>query len=344
MKKFLSMITLSALALSLIACGTDSAAKREGNSDSASSEQTEAKADDKTYKVGVIQLMQHKALDAATKGFEDALKEKLGDKVTITVENASGDSTTCATLANSFVSDNVDLIMANATPALQASQTATSDIPIVATSITDYASALGIDLKDWTGSTGINVTGTSDLAPLDEQADMLHELYPDAKEVGIIYCSGEDNSIFQVKEITKYLEEYGYKVSEYTFSDSSDVSTVVQTACDSSDVIYVPTDNVAANCGQTINNIALTAEVPIIAGEEGICKDCGVATLSISYYDIGRAAGEMAYEILVNGADPAKMDIQYATEFTKEYNEEIVKTLGVDIPKDYEAIKADKDE
>ncbi len=336
MRKLLRLMVASALALSLVACGTDAAAQRESNSDAATTENKTATTDDKTYNVGVIQLVQHPALDAATQGFQDALVEKLGDKVNITVENASGDNSTCATIANSFVSDNVDLIMANATPALQASETATSEIPIVATSITDYATAL--DIKDWNGATGVNVTGTSDLAPLDGQADMLHELFPDAKKVGIIYCSGEDNSIYQATKITEYLEKYGYEVTAYTFSDSSDVATVTQSACSSSDVIYVPTDNVAANCAETINNVALTAKVPIVAGEEGICKGCGVATLSISYYDIGHAAGEMAYEILANGKAPSTMDIQYATEFTKEYNEAIAKELGVEIPDDYEAI------
>jgi putative ABC transport system substrate-binding protein len=189
----------------------------------------------------------------------------------------------------------------------------------------------------------MNVTGTSDLAPLDGQAEMLHELFPDAKEVGIIYCSGEDNSLFQANKMTEYLEEYGYSVTPYTFSDSADVSTVVQTACGSSDVLYVPTDNVAASCAETINNVALSAGVPIVAGEEGICKGCGIATLSISYYDIGFAAGEMAYEILVNGQDPATFEIQYASDFTKEYNPVVAEALGIELPDDYVAIEMDEE-
>ncbi len=334
MRKILSVIMASALALSLVACGTDSAAQKEANTASEPvAEETASNDEAKTYNVGVIQLVQHPALDAATEGFQTALKDKLGDSVNITVENASGDNSTCATIANTFVSDNVDLIMANATPALQACETATNSIPIVGTSVTDYASAL--DISDWNGSTGVNVTGTSDLAPLDGQAEMLHTLFPDAKEVGLIYCSGEKNSLFQAKKITEYLVDYGYNVTDYTFSDSADVATVVQTACGSSDVLYVPTDNVAANAAETINNIALTAGVPIVAGEEGICKGCGIATLSISYYDIGYNAGLMAYEILVNGKDPATYEIQYATEFTKEYNAPIAEKLGVEIPDDY---------
>ncbi len=338
MKKLLSVIMASALTLSLVACGTDSAAQKEADSaPEPAAEETVVSDEAKTYNVGVIQLVQHPALDAATEGFEKALKDKLGDSVTVTIENASGDNSTCATIANSFVSDNVDLIMANATPALQASETATSTIPIVATSITDYATAL--DISDWNGATGVNVTGTSDLAPLDGQAEMLNELFPDAKEVGLIYCSGEDNSLYQAKKMTEYLEGYGYNVTAYTFSDSSDVATVVQSACSSSDVLYVPTDNVAANCAETINNVAITAKVPIVAGEEGLCKGCGIVTLSISYYDIGYAAGLMAYDILANGADPATMDIQYASEFTKEYNPTIAEQLGITIPDDYTAIE-----
>ncbi|MCR4830390.1 MAG: ABC transporter substrate-binding protein [Pseudobutyrivibrio sp.] len=344
MKKIISTILVSAMAFSLVGCGTNAAAEKEANSASETTNDVEATSDDgETYNVGVIQLVQHPALDAATEGFTDALKEKLGDKVTVTVENASGDNATCATIANTFVSDNVDLIMANATPAMQACSTATSTIPIVATSITDYATALGIPVNEWDDATGVNVTGTSDLAPLDGQAEMLNELFPDAKEVGIIYCSGEDNSLFQANKITEYLEDYGYNVTDYTFSDSADVATVVQTACGSSDVLYVPTDNVAASCAETINNVAVTAGVPIIAGEEGICKGCGIATLSISYYDIGYNAGLMAYDILANGKDVATYKIQYATDFTKEYNPVIAETLGIELPDDYVAIKMDEE-
>ena len=342
MKKFISTILASAMVLSLVGCGTDAAAERETNTATETTTETEAsETDSQTYSVGVIQLVQHPALDAATEGFSDALKEKLGDNVEINVQNASGDTATCATIANSLVSDNVDLIMANATPAMQASSTATNSIPIVATSITDYGTALGID--NWEGTTGINVTGTSDLAPLDGQAEILNELFPEAKEVGIIYCSGEDNSLYQANKITEYLEGYGYNVTAYTFSDSADVATVVQTACGESDVLYVPTDNVAASCAETINNVALTAGVPIIAGEEGICKGCGLATLSISYYDIGYAAGLMAYEILANGQDPASYEIQYATDFTKEYNPVIAETLGITLPDDYIAIEMEEE-
>ena len=292
---------------------------------------------EETYTVGVCQLVQHPALDAATQGFQDALTEKLGAAVSFDVQNASGDSNTCSTIVNGFVSDNVNLIMANATPALQAAVAATGDIPILGTSVTDYATAL--DIADWTGATGINVSGTSDLAPLDQQAAMLHELFPDAGTVGLLYCSAEPNSKYQVDVITGYLTELGYETAEFTFADSNDVASVAQSACDGSDVIYIPTDNTAASCTEAIRNVVEPAGKPVIAGEEGICKGCGVATLSISYYDLGYATGEMAYEVLANGADVATLDVAFAPNVTKEYNAELAGLLGVTVPEDYVAIE-----
>ena len=290
-----------------------------------------------TYRVGICQLVQHVALDAATQGFQDALKEKLGDKVTFDVQNASGDSNTCSTIVNNFISGGVNLIMANATPALQAAVAATGDIPILGTSVTDYATALDID--DWNGATGMNVSGTSDLAPLEQQANMLHELFPDAKKVGLLYCSAEPNSKYQVDVITGYLTALGYECVEYTFADSNDVASVAQNACDGSDVLYIPTDNTAASCTEAIRNVLEPAGKPAIVGEEGICAGCGVATLSISYYDLGYATGEMAYEILANGADIATMNVRFAPNVTKEYNAELCELLGVTVPADYTPIK-----
>ncbi len=290
-----------------------------------------------TYKVGVCQLVQHVALDAATQGFQDALKAKLGDKVVFDVQNASGDSVTCSTIVNGFVSDNVDLIMANATPALQSAVAATGDIPILGTSITDYATALDID--DWTGATGMNVSGTSDLAPLDQQAQMLHDLFPDAKKVGLLYCSAEPNSKYQIDNIKVYLTDMGYECAEYTFSDSNDVASVTQNACDGCDVIYIPTDNTAASCTEAIRNVVEPAGKPVVAGEEGLCAGCGVVTLSISYYDLGWATGEMAYEILANGADVSAMEVRFAPNVTRMYNAELCGLFGIDIPEGYVAIQ-----
>lgn len=319
-KKVLAILICAMTALSLTSCG--------GTDDNTAAD---------TYNVGICQLVQHVALDSATQGFKDALTEKLGDQVTFDEQNASGDIPTCSIICNQFVSSGVDLIMANATPALQAAQTSTSEIPILGTSVTDYGTALGID--DFNGVTGTNISGTSDLAPLDEQAAMLQELFPDAKNVGILYCSAEPNSKYQYKVVKGHLEDMGYTVKEYTFSDSNDVQTVTTLAASECDVIYLPTDNTVASNSEIIKNVCVPAGVPIIAGEEGICAGCGVATLSISYYDLGYATGLMAYEILVNGADPAAMEIEYAPQFTKKYNVEICETLGVTIPDDYVAIE-----
>ena len=292
---------------------------------------------EKTYTVGICQLVQHPALDAATQGFQDALAEKLGGAVTFDLQNASGDTNTCSTIMNNFVSDNVDLIMANATPALQAAVAATGSIPILGTSVTNYASALDIEDKD--GATGMNVSGTSDLAPLDRQAEMLKELFPDAKKVGILWCSAEPNSKYQADHIREYLEALGYECTDYTFADSNDVASVTQNACDGSDVLYIPTDNTAASCTEAIRNVVEPAGIPAVVGEEGICRGCGVATLSISYYDLGYATGEMAYEILVEGADISTMPVRFAPNVTKEYNAELSGLLGVTIPEDYTAIE-----
>ena len=289
-----------------------------------------------SYTVGVCQLVQHEALDAATQGFVDALKAKLGDEVTIDIQNASGDSATCITIVNNFLADGVDLIMANATPALQAAVAATGDIPILGTSVTEYGTALDID--DFSGVTGFNVSGTSDLAPLDGQAAMVKELFPEAKEIGLISCSAEANSAYQVKEMMKFLTDLGFNCTSYVFNDSNDVASVTESAAAASDVIYIPTDNTAASCAEAIRNVLEPAGVPAIVGEEGICKGCGVATLSIDYYDLGSATGEMAAEILANGADVSAMPIQYAPIFTKKYNAELCEIMGVSIPEDYVAI------
>lgn len=296
---------------------------------------------DEVYKVGICQLVQHAALDAATQGFQDALTEKLGDKVQFDLKNAAGDAPTCGTIVNQFVADKVDLIMANATASLQSAFAATADIPIVATSITDYATALDID--DWNGKTGVNVTGTCDLAPLDEQAAMIKELFPEAKKVGILYCSAEANSKYQAVKIAEYLTALGIASEEFTCADTNDVAMVTSAACAASDVIYIPTDNMMASSTGIVDGVAGPAGVPIVAGEAGICGGCGVATLSIDYYSIGYAAGMQAYEILVNDANPAEMEVGYATELTKQYVADRCATLNVTVPDGYEAMVVEEE-
>ena len=298
---------------------------------------TASAADGDKYTIGICQLVQHEALDAATQGFKDEIVKELGeDAVTFDEQNAQGDSNTCSTIINSFVSNNEDLILANATASLQAAAAGTSDIPILGTAVTEYGVAL--DLKDFDGTVGGNISGTSDLAPLDEQAAMLQELFPDAKKVGLLYCSAEANSQYQVDTVKAALEELGYTCEYYAFSDSNDLSSVTTTAANDSDVIYVPTDNTVASNTEIINNICLPVKVPVITGEEGICAGCGVATLSINYYDLGVTTGKMAVKILKDGEDISQMPIEYAPNFTKEYNKDICEELGVEVPDDYVAI------
>ena len=291
-----------------------------------------------TYNIGICQLVQHEALDAATEGFKDAVKEGLGEEnVTFDEQNAQGDSATCSTIINNFVSSNVDLILANATASLQAAAAGTSDIPILGTAVTEYGVAL--DLTDFDGTVGGNISGTSDLAPLEDQAAMLNELFPDAKNVGLLYCSAEPNSQYQVDTVKAALEDLGYTCEYYAFSDSNDISSVVTNAVADSDVIYVPTDNTAASNTELINNICLPAKVPVIAGEEGICSGCGVATLSISYYDLGKATGEMAVKILKGEANISEMPVEYFQGPVKKFNKDMAEKLNVTIPDEYVAIE-----
>ncbi len=296
---------------------------------------TTACAEDKTYKIGILQFIQHSALDAATQGFKDALTEKLGDRVTFVEQNASGEVSNCAIIATSLVAERCDLYLGNATPALQALANATFDAPVLGTSITDYATALDID--DWTGVTGFNVSGTSDLAPLDRQAEMIPELFPEAKTVGLLYCSAEANSVYQVKAIRGFLEEKGIACTDYSFADSNDLASVAQMATEC-DVIYIPTDNTCASYVETIANVVIPAGTPVITGEEGICAGCGVATLSISYYDLGYATGLMACDILEGGTDITTLEIAYAPEVTRKYNPAVVEALGIAVPEGYVAI------
>ena len=320
-----------AMAVSLAACGGT-----QGNTESPAAGGESGSSGGGSYTVGICQQMTHPALDEATRGFKEALSAALGDSVTFKEQDAGGEYANCGTIMDGFVSEGVDLILANATYPLQAAASATADIPILGTSVTDYAKEISIN--DWTGTVGGNISGTSDLAPLDQQAAMLQELFPDATNVGLLYCSGEPNSVYQVETIEGYLTEMGYTCTQYAFTDVNDLSSVAQSACDSSDVIYIPTDNTAAANTETIANVVIPAGVPVVAGESGICAGCGVATLSISYYDIGYATGEMAAKILTGEADISTMPIEYAPNVTKMYNAANCEALGLTMPEDYEPI------
>lgn len=332
LKKVTAILLTAVMTAALAACGSSS-----GDSSGSSGDDAGGSG---TYTIGICQQMEHAALDAATEGFQDACRELFGeDNVEFDVQNAQGEQTMCSTIVNNFVSSDVDLILANATLPLQTAAQATSDIPILGTSVTDYGSALGID--DWTGATGVNISGTSDLAPIEEQEDMLLELVPEAQTVGILYCSAESNSKYQADLFEAELEADGISYKEYTAADSNEIQSVTQNAVEECDAIYIPTDNTMASNTQIINNICLPAKVPVIAGEEGICSGCGVATLSISYYDLGYQTGEMAYKILAEGEDIASMEVETAAQVTKKYNPAICEELGITIPEGYEAIEAE---
>ena len=341
MKKLLCIALAAVMVLALAACGSTTQPSENGDPTSNPSSEPAANpssgAEAAQYVVGICQQMTHDALDQATLGFKDALNEILGEGVVeFREQNAGGEQTNCTTIMNGFVSEGVDLILANATWPLQAAASATADIPILGTSVTDYATALNLD--NWTGTVGNNISGTSDLAPLDQQADMIQELFPDAETIGLLYCSGEPNSVYQIETISSYLEEMGYTCTPYAFTDVNDLSSVTQTACDNSDVIYIPTDNTAASNTETIANVVLAAGVPVVTGESGLCSGCGVATLSISYYDLGYTTGEMAAQILQGEADITTMAVQSAPNVTKMYNAANCETLGITIPEGYEAI------
>ena len=290
------------------------------------------------FTIGICQLVDHPALDAATQGFKDEVERLLGkENVTFDEQNAAGEANTCTTIVNSFVNKKVDLMMANATPALQAAANSTLTIPILGTSITEYGVALGIE--DFNGVTGQNISGTSDLAPLDEQAAMVKEIFPSAQKVGILYCSAEANSKYQVDVVSAELVKLGLQVESMSFSDSNDISAVLSAKAASLDVLYIPTDNTCANNTDIIDSVCQNNNLPVVTGEEGLCKGCGAVTLSISYYNIGVKTGEMAAQILKDGADITKMQIAYDEHPVKKYNPVICQRLGITPPAGYSAIE-----
>ena len=326
--RLVAAMTMAAMVISMAGCGGGS------DADAPAAEDT---ANGASYKVGIMQLVEHPALDAATQGFQDKLKELMGDSVAFDVQNAQGESTNCTTIATKFVTDDVDLIMANATGAVQAASAATGDIPIVGTSVTDYKTAGVIEEND---APGRNVTGVSDLAPVDQQIALLQKVNPEAKKVAIVYCSAEPNSVFQSELAQKYLTEAGIDFKEYTAADSNEIQPVITNANGECDTVYIPTDNTMASNMEIVKNVTLPAGIPVITGEEGMCATGALATLSISYYELGLKAGEMAYDILVNGADPATTPIAFVSDnIVPKYNAEIAESLGVTMPEDFEAIQ-----
>ena len=334
MKKVTKMLLSALLCSSLIACGSS-------NTDSGSTATTEPTetatteaADGKVYNVGIVQLVQHVALDASAQGFQDALKEALGeDKVNFNYQNAAGDSATCNTIVSSFVTEQDDLILAIATPALQAAANGTDVIPVLGTAITEYGTALSID--NFNGTVGTNVSGTSDLAPLDQQAAMFDELVPDAKTIGIFYCSNEANSKYQAEVVQEALEKSGKTVVVKTFSDSNDVQSAITSLVAEVDAVYIPTDNTAASNTGLIDPVCSDAKIPVICGEEGIMSGCGIATLSIDYYELGKTTGAMAAKILKGESNVSEMPIEYYQNPVKKYDAARCEALGITVPSDY---------
>ena len=332
--KIFSFVLAGAMAAAVTGCGSGTNETTAAAADTSK----EAEGGKEVYQVGICQLVQHVALDAATQGFKDALVETFGeDGVEFDEQNAQGDSNTCSTIINSFVSEGVDLILANATASLQAAQAGTNEIPVLGTSVTEYGVALGI--SDFNGTVGGNISGTSDLAPLDEQAAMIKELFPDKKNVGLLYCSAEPNSQYQVDTVKLALEELGYTCEYYAFSDSNDLSTIATNAASASDVIYVPTDNTVASNTEIINNICQPAGVPVVAGEEGICAAAALPPYPSATNDLGTATGRWLQRSFPAKPMYLRCPSSMRLSFTKKYNKNICDALGVAVPDDYEAIE-----
>jgi len=318
-KKFLAAAAACLMVAGLAACGNKPS--------------TPSNPDEKVFQIGIVQLAEHPAMDEATRGFKEFLTEKLGDKVQFNVQNAQGEQTNCTTIVNQFVSSKVDLIMANATNAVKAAREATSDIPIVGTSVTDYVS---IGLVASNEAPGANVTGASDMNPVTVQVDLMKTLCPEVKTVGIVINSGEENSAIQAEEAKTAFEAEGFAVKIYSVADTNEIQTVVTAACNEVDAFYEPTDNLIAANVPTMSNITTAAGKPVICGEGGMCESGFLATYAISYYELGRAAGEQAFNILVNGADPATTPIFFfdVSNLSLVINEENAAELGITIPEE----------
>ena len=320
--KLLSVATLGALlAFCLAACGGSNADSASG-SDAGSAAGT-------TYQIGVIQLVEHEALDASNQGFVDALDDA-GISYTIDQQNAQGDQTACQTIAEKLVNDGDDLILAIATPAAQSVAGVTTEIPIVGTAITDFAEAGLVADNDAPGG---NVTGTSDLTPVAEQIALIPQILPEAQTVGILYCSAEANSAIQAEMAREACEANGLEAVDFTVSSSNEIQQVVESMEGKVDVIYCPTDNVIAAGMSTVAMVANENGLPTVVGEVGMVNQGGLVSYSIDYYELGYRAGQMAVRILTEGANPAEMPIEYlaAEECELVTNEETAATLGIDL-------------
>lgn len=340
--KIMSLVLAGAMVLSMSACGggntaeTTTAAADTAATEAAAEETTAAAgetsaqaADGTVYKIGILQLVQHTALDAANEGFIAALDEA-GIQYEVDQQNASGDQSACQTVASKFANDKKDLILAIATPAAQAVAGAVSDVPVLVTSVTDPAeSGLVADNQ----KPGGNVTGTSDLTPVKEQIDLLQQILPDAKKIGILYCSAESNSEIQAQMAREAIEAAGMTSQDFTVSSSNEIQTVVQSMVGKVDAIYAPTDNTIAAGMTTVGMVAGDNNLPVICGEAGMVENGGLATYGIDYYQLGYMTGQQAVKILTEGASPADMPIGYLPieKCQLTVNEETAATLGIDV-------------
>ena len=342
MKKTLAFLLSLGLTVSMLAgCGSktnETTAAAEAQTESAADEKESgadesgsaaATTSDKTYKIGVLQYVQHDALDASNEGFFAALDD-LGVKYDADQQNAAGEASSCQTIAETLVNNGNDLIFAIATPAAQSVAGTTADIPILLTAVTDPAESGLVESNDAPGG---NVTGTSDLTPVTEQIDLLKELIPDAKTVGVLYCSAESNSVLQADMAKEACKAAGLEAADYTVSSSNEIQTVVESMIGKVDAIYAPTDNMIAAGMATVAMIANENKIPVICGEEGMVKEGGLATYGINYYKLGYKTGEMAAKVLTEGADPASMPVEYlsAEECSLLINKETADTLGIDV-------------
>lgn len=292
------------------------------------------KDDSKTATIGIVQYVDHVALDAAREGFVKALADNGytdGDKITLDVQNAQGDQSNLSTISDRFVSNKVDLVLAIATPAAQAIAGKTTEIPILGTAITDYEAARLVKSNEAPGG---NVSGTTDMNPIKEQIDLLVKLVPTAKTVGVLYTSSEDNSVLQAKIAKEAIEKLGLKYVEVTVTNSNDVQQATQSIVGQCDAIYIPTDNVFASAMPQVQNITSQSKTPVICGESGMVESGGLATLGISYSDLGYQTGLMAVKILKGEAKPATMPIEAATKFEYAINGTVAQEIGLTIPAD----------
>ena len=337
MKKILATGLALTMALSLTACmgGASSssagASASAGDASASASTGSASSGGDGVYRIGICQQMQHVSLDEATKGFEDALTELLGDQVEFDYQNAGNEPSNCSSIVTKFVTDDVDLIMANATLAVQNAKEATTTIPIVGTSVTDYVSTGIVDSAE---APGANVTGYSDLSDANNHVELIQQLLPEAKNVAILYSTGEENSRILAESAAAAFEAAGLTAESYTANDSNDISAVVTEACTQSDVIYVPTDNLMAANMELVKNVALNQKVPVVSCFTADENDGALLSISISYYTMGRLAGEMAYEILTEGADPAAMPIGVMSveDMDVTINQSVAEGLGITVP------------